>query len=59
VAKSGDLLLDYSRNLLDGTSRKLLLQLARETRIGAAIEAMFSGAHLNTTEDRPALHVAL
>jgi glucose-6-phosphate isomerase len=57
--RSGDLLLDYSKNLLNASTRKLLLRLAREAGIPRAIEAMFAGEAINTTENRPALHVAL
>jgi len=57
--EAGDLVLDYSKNLIDERARKLLLQLARQARVREAIEAMFSGAHVNVTEDRPALHAAL
>ncbi|HUD97008.1 MAG TPA: glucose-6-phosphate isomerase, partial [Woeseiaceae bacterium] len=56
---SGDLVLDYSKNLLNGTTRKLLFKLAREAKISAAIKAMFAGEVINATENRPALHVAL
>ena len=57
--ESGDLVLDWSKNLVDARTRKLLFKLAREAGVGDAIEAMFAGAPINTTEDRPALHVAL
>jgi len=57
--QSGDIFLDYSKNFLNANTRKLLLRLAREAQVAAAIEAMFSGERINTTEDRPALHVAL
>jgi glucose-6-phosphate isomerase len=56
---SGDLILDYSKNLLNGATRKLLFKLAREAKVGAAIKAMFAGEVINVTENRPALHVAL
>ena len=56
---SGDLTLDYSKNLLNATTRKLLLKLAREAKVSAAIDAMFAGDIINVTEKRPALHVAL
>src|SRR5690606_3455349 len=58
-AEAGDLFLDYSKNLVSATTRRLLLRLAREARVAAAIDAMFAGRHLNVTEDRPVLHVAL
>ena len=56
---AGDLVLDYSKNLLNATTRKLLLKLAREAKVSAAIEAMFAGETINVTENRAALHVAL
>jgi glucose-6-phosphate isomerase len=37
----------------------LLFQLAEESGLRERIEAMFRGDHLNVTEDRPVLHVAL
>ena len=57
--QSGDLLLDYSKNLLSATTKKLLLRVAREAHVAGAIESMFAGEPINTTENRPALHVAL
>ena len=56
---TGDITLDYSKNLLNGTTRKLLFKLAREAKVSNAIDAMFAGEVINTTENRPALHVAL
>ena len=38
---------------------QLLFRLAEETKVAEKIEAMFAGQHLNTTEDRAVLHVAL
>lgn len=57
--QSGDLYLDYSKNLITAETRKLLVKLAKEAKVPQAVEAMFRGEHLNTTEDRAALHVAL
>lgn len=53
------LLLDYSRHFVDSNTRDQLLALAEQRQLGAAIAAMFRGDHINNTEDRPALHVAL
>ena len=53
------LYLDYSRQRLDSHGRTLLLQLAEQVQVQAWIERMFAGEHINNTEDRPALHVAL
>lgn len=57
--RSGDLTLDYSKNILSATTRKLLVSLAKQAKVGNAIESMFEGDHINSTEDRAALHVAL
>ncbi len=57
--EAGDLFLDYSKNHLTATTRKLLTQLARQADVPAAIEAMFAGDRINKTEDRAVLHVAL
>ena len=57
--QAGDLTLDYSRNHLNTTTRKLLSQLATQADVPAAIDAMFAGDNINRSEDRPALHVAL
>ena len=59
VLEAGDLYLDYSKNLVSGTTRKLLYKLAREAKLADAIESMFAGLPINNTEGRPVLHVAL
>lgn len=56
---AADLYLDYSRNLLDSSTLKLLAQLAKQAKVPAAIKAMFAGDKINKTEGRAALHVAL
>ena len=55
----GDLVADFSKNLIDEDTLELLLQLARETRLEENREAMFSGERINRTENRPVLHTAL
>ncbi|THU05524.1 glucose-6-phosphate isomerase [Lampropedia puyangensis] len=50
---------DFSRNLLDETTQQLLVQLARACELQTSIEALFTGAQLNTTEQRAAWHVLL
>jgi glucose-6-phosphate isomerase len=57
--QSGDLFLDYSKNLITATTRQLLVRLAREAEVERWRDAMFSGRHINTTEDRAVLHAAL
>ncbi len=53
------ILIDYSKNLVTQETIQLLLRLADEAGLLTAIAAMFSGAKINTTEDRAVLHVAL
>ncbi|HWC88660.1 MAG TPA: glucose-6-phosphate isomerase, partial [Pirellulales bacterium] len=51
--------LDYSKNRVTDQTLTLLVQLAGECRLQERVDAMFSGQHINTTEDRAVLHVAL
>lgn len=52
-------LFDYSKNLIDGKTKELLLNLAEECQLKTAIEKMFSGDKINETENRAVLHTAL
>jgi len=56
---AGNLTLDYSKNFVNSTTRKLFARLAKEANVPAAIEAMFAGEAINQSEDRPVLHAAL
>ncbi|MGB7730992.1 MAG: glucose-6-phosphate isomerase [Candidatus Acidiferrum sp.] len=51
--------LDYSKNLITEKTVKLLLDLARESRVQERRDAMFRGEKINITENRAVLHVAL
>jgi glucose-6-phosphate isomerase len=53
------LLLDLSRQRLDEIALAKLCQLADATGLRERIDAMWRGEHINTTEDRAVLHVAL
>ena len=53
------LLLDYSKNRITNETLRLLLDLARESRLRARIDAMFRGDRINVTENRAVLHTAL
>ncbi len=53
------ILFDYSKNRITEKSMALLLALAAEAELPRWIEAMFTGAKINNTEDRAVLHVAL
>ena len=56
---AGDLVLDFSKNLLDDDAVAALVALARDRGLPERIEAMFAGQRINTTEDRAVLHTAL
>jgi glucose-6-phosphate isomerase len=54
-----DTVFDYSKNIINDKTLKLLLQLAKECKTKEAIEAMFNGDIINETEKRSVLHTAL
>jgi glucose-6-phosphate isomerase len=56
---AGDLYLDYSKHRVTDETLRLLLALAEKAGVPGRIEAMFRGEHINATEDRAVLHVAL
>ncbi|MDH5518241.1 MAG: glucose-6-phosphate isomerase [Gammaproteobacteria bacterium] len=55
----GDILLDYSKNRMTDETHRLLLELAQQAGVEAWRDKMFSGDHVNLTEDRAVMHVAL
>jgi glucose-6-phosphate isomerase len=56
---NGNLLFDYSKNIITKESLDLLIELAEECQLKDAIEAMFKGEKINQTENRAVLHTAL
>ncbi|KAJ3898034.1 glucose-6-phosphate isomerase [Lentinula edodes] len=52
-------LLDYSKNLITQPILDTLLSLVREAQVESFRNKMFAGEHINTSEDRAVLHVAL
>ena len=56
---AASLYIDYSKHLITRETLSLLLALARERGVEARRDAMFAGARINTTENRPVLHTAL
>ena len=50
---------DLSKNLVDGDILSALVALAKEAGVKEATEKMFTGDHINSTEDRAVLHTAL
>ena len=55
----GDLYIDYSKHRVTRETLKLLIDLARAAGLERRRDAMFSGVHINTSEDRAVLHTAL
>ncbi len=51
--------LDYSKHRVTAETISLLVDLARESGVVELREKMFGGEHINITEDRAVLHVAL
>ena len=56
---AGDLYLDFSKHRVTDETLQLLVALAEKAGLPGRIEAMFRGEHINATEDRAVLHVAL
>jgi glucose-6-phosphate isomerase len=56
---AGDLYIDYSKHRVTGETLGLLADLARTADLEKHRDQMFSGAHINTSEDRAVLHTAL
>ena len=59
TAEAAGLYLDYSKNRIDDRTLELLFELADQSRLAERREAMFRGEHINVSEDRAVLHVAL
>ncbi len=55
----GDILFDYSKNIISQKTLQLLLQLAEDCKLKDAIHDMYAGIRINETENRAVLHTAL
>ena len=55
----GDILFDFSKNLINAETLSHLFELAQECGVKEAIQAQFSGEKINHTENRSVLHTAL
>lgn len=53
------ILFDFSKNRVEDETLELLLSLAKEAKVEEMRSKMFAGEHINFTEDRAVLHVAL
>ena len=59
TASAEGLYLDYSKNRVTDETMTLLIELARQAGMPERRDAMFAGEHINVSEDRAVLHVAL
>jgi glucose-6-phosphate isomerase len=59
VVEVADLRIDYSKQLIDDAVLAGLLDVAERRGVAARRDAMFAGDHINVTEDRAVMHVAL
>ena len=56
---AGDLHFDLSKNLIKPETLQLFANLAKAVKLDERTKAMYSGVHINNTEDRAVLHTAL
>jgi glucose-6-phosphate isomerase len=59
TVSAADLYLDYSKHRVDDETMAALMDVARRAGVAERRDAMFAGRHINTTEDRAVLHIAL
>ena len=59
TAEAVGIYLDYSKNRVTDETMRLLIELAAESGVAERRDAMFRGEHINVSEDRAVLHVAL
>ncbi len=59
TAEAEGIYLDYSKNRVTDETMRLLVELAEESGVAERRDAMFAGEHINVSEDRAVLHVAL
>jgi glucose-6-phosphate isomerase len=56
---AGDILLDYSKNRIDEKAMDALFELARAVDVEGRRKDMWAGKHINVSEDRAVMHMAL
>jgi len=59
TAEAAGIYLDYSKNRVTDETMRLLVELAAESGVAERRDAMFRGEHINVSENRAVLHVAL
>lgn len=55
----GNILFDYSKNIVTEETLTKLFQLAEDCKVKSSKDAMFAGEKINETEDRAVMHTAL
>ena len=55
----GDFLVDFSKNIMNDKTLRLLLKLAEESDLKNAIRKQFEGEKINKSENRAVLHSAI
>jgi len=55
----GDMLVDYSKNIINEVTKKMLFDLARARDVSGWTERLLHGDKINNTEHRAVLHTAL
>src|SRR3569623_1569494 len=58
-ACAGDILLDYSKNRIDEAVMATLFNIARDSDVEGRRMARWAGKHINVTENRAVMHMAL
>jgi glucose-6-phosphate isomerase len=59
TAEAAGIYLDYSKHRVTDETMRLLMELAAESGVAGRRDQMFRGEHINVSEDRAVLHVAL
>ena len=54
-----DFYVDFSKNIINSNTIKLLIELCKEVDLKNSIDKYFSGVKINSTENRSVLHTAL
>lgn len=57
--KAGNIILDYSKNIINSEVYQTLLDIAEEAKIKDKIQKMYSGEKINNTEQRQVMHINL
>lgn len=59
TSDGSEILFDFSKNLVNEETLKILVQIAKESGLEELRDSMFKGEKINFTEDRAVLHAAL